>query len=203
MRALYAGLIMLGFSVLVARADPLPQLYDVTGVAAGDRLNIRAAPSAASDIIGALDRDARGIEVVARNPAGTWGQVNAGERAGWVSMRYLAARGVRIDHYNLPDGLGCYGTEPFWSLANTGGALRYQTPDGPARDLPISIAQDSRLADDLRRMIRFAGLDGPGVGFMYPATCTDGMSDRVFGLSISVMLGPDSPMLNGCCSLSR
>lgn len=203
MRALYAALIMLCFSGLVARADPLPQLHDVTGVAAGDVLNIRAAPSASSQIIGAFDRDARGIEVVAQNPAGTWGQVNTGERAGWVSLRYMAARGVMIDHYNLPDGLRCFGTEPFWSLSNAGGALRYRTPETPARDLPIRIAQDNGLVDDLRRMIRFAGPDGPGVAFVYPATCNDGMSDRVFGLSIGAMLGPDSPMLTGCCSLTR
>ncbi len=193
----------LALSPAIAPAQPLPQLHDVTGVAAGDVLNIRATPSASAEIIGTLARDAQGIEVVATNPEGTWGQVNTGETAGWVNLRYMDARGVHIDNFNLPDGLFCYGTEPFWSLQNLGGALHFDTPDTPARDLDLWMAQDSGIAEDLRRMVQFAGIGGPGMAFIYPNACNDGMSDRAFGLSISLMTAPSGPMLSGCCTLSR
>ena len=192
--ALWAGL---------AQAQSLPQLHDVRGVAAGDVLNIRAEPNASASIIGTLARDARGIEVVAANAARTWGQVNTGEASGWVNLRYMAARGVHIDNYNLPVGLSCYGTEPFWSAQNINGALHFETPDAPARDLDIWQAQDSGIPDDLRRMIAMAGIGGPATAFLYPATCNDGMSDRAFGLAISLMPAPGAPLLSGCCTLSR
>ena len=203
MRAVLAIILALGVQLAPLLAQSVPQLYDVTGVAADDVLNIRAAPSAQAQIIGALERDARAVEVVATNPSGTWGQVNTGEAAGWVSLRYMVARGVMLDDQNLPVGLRCFGTEPFWSLIPIDGALRYQTPAEPARDLALWRVQDSAITGDLHRILRFAGLDGPGVAFVYPAACSDGMSDRAYGLSISAMMGLDRPMLSGCCSLTR
>ena len=184
-------------------AQTMPQLYDVQEVSVGDVLNIRAEPSASAELVGTLARDARNVEVVATNPEGTWGQVNTTESSGWVNLRYMAARGVQIDHFNLPDGLFCFGTEPFWSAQNIGGALHYDTPDAPARDMDVWMAQDSGIAGDLRRMVQFAGMGGPGMAFIYPASCNDGMSDRAYGLAISLMTSPDAPMLSGCCTLSR
>lgn len=185
-----------------ASAQSLPQLHEVINVGEGDVLNIRSAPSASAAIIGTLAPDARGVEVVAANEAGTWGQVNHGEGSGWVNLGFLSAVGVHIDNYNLPVGLACYGTEPFWSLSNTDGALRFETPDAPERDMEIWIAQDSGIEGDFRRMIQMAGIGGPAVGFLYPAICNDGMSDRAFGLAISLMTAPDASLLSGCCSLA-
>lgn len=199
-------MVVLAFASVIGTgvaAQPLPALYDVQGVAADDVLNIRTGPSARAQIIGGLAPDARGIEVVARNAAGTWGQINTGEQSGWVSLRYMALRGVHIDHYNLPVGLRCFGTEPFWSLENTGGAWDYRTPDMSREGLEIWIAQDSGISEDLRRMVLFNGLGGPATGFIYPAQCNDGMSDRAYGLAIGVMMSPSAPLLSGCCSLSR
>lgn len=185
-----------------ATAEIFPQLHEVVNVSEGDVLNIRSAPSPSAAIIGTLAPDARGVEVVAANQAGTWGEVNHGEGSGWVNLGFLSAVGVHIDNYNLPVGLACYGTEPFWSLSNTNGALRFETPDAPERDMEIWIAQDSGIEGDFRRMIQMAGIGGPAVGFLYPASCTDGMSDRVFGLAISLMTAPDAALLSGCCSLA-
>jgi len=186
-----------------AQAQPFPQLYDVQDVAASDALNIRAEPSASAAIIGTLAHDARNIEVVEASEAGNWGRVNSGEGAGWVNLRYMTARGVHIDNYNLPDGLFCFGTEPFWSASNIGGAVHYDTPDAPGQDMPVWIAQDSGIADDLRRMVHMGGIGGQATAFIYPASCNDGMSDRAYGLAISLMTAPDAPLRSGCCTLSR
>ncbi len=198
--------LILVFGILgaaAASAQTLPQLYDVQNVASDDVLNIREEASASTAIIGTLSHDARGVEVVAVNDAGTWGQVNTGERAGWVNLRYMAERGVHIDNFNLPEGLACFGTEPFWSLQNIGGAMHFDRIDAAGVDFDLWIAQDSGIAEDLRRMVHMAGIGGPATAFIYPAACNDGMSDRAYGLALSLMTAPDAPMLSGCCTLSR
>ena len=181
-------------------AEPLPQLFDVTGVAADDMLNIRAAPTAQAEVIGTLAPDARGIEVTARDSRGTWGRVNAGEGTGWVFLRYMAARGVNIDNYNLPVGLRCFGTEPFWSLHHDDGDLVYEAMGEEPERFALDIAQDAMLRDDLRRMIR---AEGGVVAYVHSAPdCSDGMSDRLFALGVGLMPGPDAALLTGCCSLA-
>ena len=52
----------------------LPTLFDVSGVSAGDRLNIRDRPSASGAVIGTLAPDATGVEVVAERNG--WAMVN-------------------------------------------------------------------------------------------------------------------------------
>jgi actin-like ATPase involved in cell morphogenesis len=47
--------------------------------------------------------------------AGGWGLVNAGDRSGYVAMRFLAREGGP-DWNALETPLTCLGTEPFWSL---------------------------------------------------------------------------------------
>lgn len=185
-----------------ALADPLPQLHDVTGVAADDVLNIRAEPTARAPAIGGLGPGARGIEVTARDSRGTWGRVNHGETAGWVFLRYLRARGVWIDNYNLPVGLRCFGTEPFWNLTHRDGTLAFEQLGGALRSWEVISAQDTGFPDDLRRMIRAAGTDGVLTAFVYPDDCSDGMSDRRYGLSVALMSDDASPLLTGCCSLA-
>ena len=76
----------------IATQDGWPALHDVTGVSAGDALNIRERPDASSPIIGGLASDAEGVEVIRPNERLTWGLVNVGERTGWVSLLYLERR---------------------------------------------------------------------------------------------------------------
>ena len=64
----------------------------MTGVAANDLLNIRAAPSANAEIIGTLSPRARHIEVVGYDDTGRWAQINTGEISGWAALRFLAYR---------------------------------------------------------------------------------------------------------------
>jgi hypothetical protein len=97
-----------------ATQDGWPAIHDVTGVAADDVLNIRERPDASSPIVGQLAPDAT-VEVIRPNERLTWGLVNAGERTGWVSLRYLQRRPGQWDGA-FPEIASCFGTEPFWSL---------------------------------------------------------------------------------------
>src|SRR6056297_2028202 len=75
-----------------ATVEAWPALYDVAGVSEGDVLNIRAEPSASSEIIGELDPDETAVEVMEMSRDGNWGRVNTDERSGWASLAFLDRR---------------------------------------------------------------------------------------------------------------
>lgn len=187
------------FWPIVALADPLPALFDVTGVAADDMLNVRAQPSGSADKRGALAHNAQNIEVTVLNDAGTWGRINLDESHGWVSMRYLTPHPPNED-YTLPQRLSCFGTEPFWSADFVQGQrVTFSTPEKTFETPGAGLVQTSRSRPD-RYVLGF----GNNVAMLrQDATCSDGMSDRLFGLAIDVQVvhGGDTALYSGCCSV--
>src|SRR5690606_31918085 len=98
------------------------ELLMVTGVGAHDVLNLRAAPSAASQILDRIPPDAIGLRTTgATEQTGStlWREVVWRGTTGWVAGRYVT-----------PERLSCAGTEPFWSLSLAGGAAIFGTPQG-------------------------------------------------------------------------
>jgi uncharacterized membrane protein len=181
-----------------AAAQDLPALYEVTGVAADDVLNVRAAPDAGSEALGALAPDATDVEVVALSADRGWGQVNlSGEASGWASMRFLSPQeGPPWWEASVP--LSCLGTEPFWSLGIEGESARWVTPE----ESPAPWAIDERTTTIGVPGILGLALEN-GFGVIRPAECSDGMSDRAFGLQIDLFLheGQGLTGYTGCCSL--
>jgi uncharacterized membrane protein len=187
-----------------------PGLYDVDNVASNDVLNIRAQPSAQSEIIGVLRYNQQGIEVVATTPDGRWGLVNHQEQSGWVALRFLreslAWSGVP------PGGLICSGTEPFWSAEFF--------PSGPAQvDLsPMGLFETTILYNSYwseqpmnrsgatSAFVMGAEASTSGIrssGIIRTELCSDGMSDRYFGFSIDMILtGTARAAVSGCCAIS-
>ena len=181
----------------------LPTLFDVQGVAQGDVLNIRQSPDAASEIIGTLARDAKGIEVVGQDPSGKWGQVNAGESAGWVAMRFLAYRTDVWEPGKLPAGLSCGGTEPFWSFQLHDGALIWQQPDHKAMLSGVQV-MDTGAFRDPRRGLFVEDDHELLTAAITPAQCSDGMSDMAYGLETTVIRQTRDAapvMYSGCCRI--
>jgi uncharacterized membrane protein len=204
-----AGLLLVLVATLVppARAAPgvaLPALFSVRGVAPGDVLNVRAEPNASAEIVGALTADATGIEVVGLDPTGRWARVNAAERSGWAATRYLAAGPGLWEAGGLPAGLRCFGTEPFWSLAPDGDAAVFATPEAPDRALRLASVLDTGAPADPRRALIAEGDDLRLTASIVPAVCSDGMSDRAYGLAAAVILegGGTPALLAGCCSVA-
>lgn len=189
----------------IAAAQALPALYDVIGVAADDVLNIRAAPSASASIIGGLAQTATGVEVVAFSADGKWAQVNTHEASGWSSLRFLRPQG-RPDWFALRSDLRCFGTEPFWSfyLDAAQETVHLNTPDeeGPEQDI-LSHWLGSRWQPVAA--MQFASDGGGGMAVLRAQACSDGMSDRAFGLTLDLFLQKSSTgpaaSLHGCCSL--
>lgn len=175
----------------------LPTLFDVTGVAAGDVLNIRREADAASEVIATLSPDATRIEVVEERRG--WGRVNAGEGSGWVSMRYLAYRTDVWKAGALPDSFRCFGTEPFWSVRAEGDELVLGGIDMPDQHFPVRAVLDTGVFRSPERAVAAQGL----VLVATPQICSDGMSDRLFGLRATVVGNGKQPlMLSGCCMIA-
>jgi hypothetical protein len=59
----------------------------VTGVEAGDVLDVRAEPTTDAADVGTLAPHARGLEVRRGEPDGELGEANAGEGSGWAALR--------------------------------------------------------------------------------------------------------------------
>lgn len=189
----------LALLALPAHATPeyiLPTLFDVTDVDAGDVLNIRAEPSARAAIIGRLAPDRSHVEVVEERSG--WGRVNAGEASGWVSMRYLAYRSDVWEPGKLPASFACHGTEPFWGLTVRQSQAVLDGPEMDTTPRPLTAVLTGGLFRDPARAILAEGLTASVV----PQPCSDGMSDRLYGLRASVILTGDRPrLLQGCCSI--
>lgn len=199
---------------------PLPALHDVTGVAAGGTLPLRAGPRPAGEAVGALPADARGVEVLAVEPGpmGTrWARVALPEGDAWVEARFLARREDEGDW--LPP-VACIGTEPFWTFELGAGEIAGLAFPG-AKAAPVFVTRRTRSANDPRSHGLTARWDGPegdpatfGItgapvaGVLRRAACSDGMSDRPYGIAIDLLLGTlgpdgraDTAHLGGCCRL--
>ena len=81
---------------LTAPAAPtpaaVPVLYEVTGIAAGDTLNVRSGPGANNEVIARLPNGYRDIQIIGApvlNGTTPWVQIKFGERTGWVTRPYL------------------------------------------------------------------------------------------------------------------
>lgn len=183
----------------LAAAQEFPALYDVAGVAADDVLNVRAAPDASAEIVGTLAPDARNVEVVAPGPDRDWGRVNAGERSGWASLAYLARQGGQPAGEPITS-FHCAGTEPFWSFDVTAGEGRFATPEGPGETTAL---EDPVMANGRTDSWALRGLSGGLTAIVTRQLCSDGMSDRAYGLSLDLILS-DGGMsyYSGCCELS-
>lgn len=186
---------------VAAMGQSLPSRFDVSGVAAGDGLNVRAAPTTAAPVIATLPSDAEGIEVVAKDPTGAWGAVNAGEGAGWVALRFMREEPGVWRTGGLPENLRCFGTEPFWSLIPEGSSARLETPEASTTFALTALDLGGR--GDPRRALLLSGKGAEATATITPEACSDGMSDRRFGLETLVVLteGGSPRLLSGCCTV--
>jgi uncharacterized membrane protein len=191
--------LILALIPMALRAEVFPALHDVTGVAADDVLNIRAAASADAPVIGTIAPDATGVEVVAVRDG--WAVVNTGEGSGYAALRFLS-RADDPDWPTLEVPLTCLGTEPFWSLQIDPGLAetRFQTPEDEA---PLS-APITRSWPGLPWSQAAAVALPEGIAVLTPAECSDGMSEQSFGIAADLFLaGAERSRLSGCCRLTQ
>jgi uncharacterized membrane protein len=177
-------------------SDPynFPQRFAVTDVAAGDALNIRAAPSSDAPILETLAPDATGVEVIDVSDDGAWALIPLREGMGWASTRYLAAEDLEAGLTEIPFPLRCVGTEPFWGVDLHADGATYDMSDEGKRDLrPIgqALTYDGFVLayDDNGQTRDFTVLR---------RECTDGMSDRAYGFAV-INWNRGDEVWSGCC----
>ena len=184
-------------------AQQLPALYDVSGVQQNDTLNVRSGPSTSFDVIAKLAPNDTGIEVVDTNADGDWGLIILDEGSGWVALRYLARQANQPDD-GLPRYLNCAGTEPFWGFfMGLDRKAKFTRLDETVPFENVHAVQSSNRTD---RHALFA--DGGEVvitAMVGRDQCSDGMSDRIYGLGIDLLVTDQAEVtvFSGCCSVAR
>ena len=202
MRLAAAFALILSAAAPAAAQTVLPTLFDVTGVRPDDVLNVRAMPDASSSVLSELPHDAKGVEVV--DTRAGWARVNTFARSGWVNLRYLQERPGVWKRGEVPATLNCLGTEPFWSLRQVGANIVYETPQ-MSRPLQRRAVVDNPHQRSPARSIVAGDDTGRLTMVLHPGLCTDGMSDRFFGLTATLLFegaGQASKMENGCCRIT-
>jgi uncharacterized membrane protein len=184
-----------------ASAQVLPALFDVTGVAAGDVLNIRNAPNAAGDIIGSFPADATGVEVVDLSDDGKWGSVGVADESGWVAMQFLQVQQIIPGTFPAPQR--CIGTEPFWSMNVSENEATLMGPDlGTLGNLILSV--DRKVETDRVYIAGLTNADGQRTVVFSRELCFDGMSERLYGIGVAILsdVGSERDVLVGCCVMT-
>lgn len=181
-----------------------PGYFRVTGVAADDTLNVRAAPDASSADIGDLPHDARGVEVAGTDASGKWGRITWQEGDGWIAMRFLTDDPQPgIADTALPQGLLCAGTEPFWSMRYSAGGGVYSDASGNAHSLGLNAAHTPQARGPFPVVMSHRGASAASMAFVEPMDCSDGMSDRTYPWRVLLLLSDagGQRLLDGCCQL--
>lgn len=178
----------------------LPKIYQVTGVAQDDVLNVREAATHKSESLGALASDAL-VEVTAVTADGKWARIIHYEQDGWVSTRYLEIINGKVND-DIPTVMICIGTEPFWSLGFSAygdeAKLEFQDMDRDPREWTAA-----RISTPTNRGARsFSAVESDVVAVFSRHACSDDMSDRTYGMVVDLLfLGEQQGYLQGCCQM--
>ncbi len=199
----FLTIFMLGFLAAPVAGETFPALFDVSGVAAGDQLNIRGGPTVSTSIIGGLAPDAKSIEVTALSETRRWGRINTGEGTGWIALRYLA-RQSEHGWREAEAPLRCFGTEPFWSMPIflPTHRIEFHEPGEGGFELVADAGTLPTTAFPPTLAVPFSGMREGMVVIRENAACSDGMSDRLYGLEAQVYWRGDTHGLSGCCTLA-
>jgi uncharacterized membrane protein len=82
-------------AALAASAGATVVQYEVRGVKANDKLNVRAAPTHTARILGRIPPNGREIEIIARG-RGQWVKISYGRLQGYVNRTFLARSKPRL-----------------------------------------------------------------------------------------------------------
>jgi uncharacterized membrane protein len=201
------------------RDEPIGSLR-VTGVAAGDVLNIRSRPDGDSEVIGSIPPNATGIEGLAPPDAvgqPKWQKVRFGNTIGWVNARFVEANGG-INHSrpaqpaaatappntaSALSNLACFGNEPYWMIefGIDGSATCTETCEGPPGLRVSGLETSPRGEPELFDIVTAKGTTYLRAVMKRTDQCSDGMSDARHPYMFSAVGDPGE--LTGCCRVKK
>ncbi|VAW23038.1 hypothetical protein MNBD_ALPHA12-1786 [hydrothermal vent metagenome] len=190
------------FAALAQENIVQPAYYRVAGVAANDVLNIRQTASAGSPVVGSLAPGAFPVEVIKTSDG--WGYVASSEGMGWVSLHFLQQISfAKFAQTNLPEGLNCGGTEPFWSLVMAGDKIAYSALGQANSTYSLVESGVAQNSGGTTSFVIGQNNGRPLTGIVSNQICSDGMSDIDYGRRIDLLIsGPGgTSAFSGCCNV--
>ena len=184
----------------------IPQLHKLVGLQAGDHLNIRRQPTAASEDLGDIAADAGAVDIIDIDESGSWGKIVWQDSNAWVSLKYLEVdNSGYLQSARVPVGLQCVGTEPFWNyrvLSESSAALELpDRGDPPELILDMTIPSSNRVNYPVALLAASQFLSTTSL--LRDGLCFDGMSDREYGWTVDILFyqKDQQMLLSGCCHL--
>lgn len=189
MRMILTGALVLCASLAAANG---PGLYTLNQDASRA---LRENPRATSALIDRLPDEVTTVEVTGLSENGDWARILHLEGNAWMPLEALTAMNVTGGPFENP--LFCAGTEPFWSLKTQGDTLILEEMGAPAE----TFSDLTTMTSANTTTHHVAQSEGLTV-LLRGAECSDGMSDRTYGLATDIILPrSDAGLLSGCCTL--
>lgn len=181
--------------------------YRVTGVAAGDVLNLRMWAGPDGEIVGTLAPDAADVVLTGESSEfeGTvwWGVAMEGGKTGWANARYLSRIEDPVEPGPFP--MACGGTEPFWGVTVRDGKAEFTSPETePGSVTYAAEAWTIASARLYERATRLTAAEGTGflAVQMVDSYCSDGMSESSYPYD-GLLMTPAGTLYEGCCHRIR
>ncbi|OQX15062.1 MAG: hypothetical protein BWK73_07730 [Thiothrix lacustris] len=213
----------LALALSVSSVQAANDVYVVTGVTAGEFLNMRANAGTGNSVVGRIPYNGQGIVTTGEEKkigSTVWAKIYWNGVGGWVSKRYLLSEDqaastppapvVTVPPVKVPSNitpppakaagnvLVCSGTEPFWSIEVTDANLNVNMMDGPRYSVPVTFRQTSANNATIAVIAGVAGTNNTQAFMQKVDSCSDGMSDANYPYSITAVLN-NQRVLSGCC----
>ena len=178
---------------------PLPAIFSVSNVPAGDVFNIRSEPHSNAQIIHMV---ANGIPITVLGMAsGNWAKVKIQDTIGFAHMNFMTRGGGTTTPTGLQLGIECLGTEPFWHMSIATDSSVTYTTNGQTT---APVALQSATPSTSQTGYPYGFMATPFSGQIDMQICSDGMSDDTYPMSATINAFNEfgAPMVAlGCCRL--
>jgi uncharacterized membrane protein len=122
-----------------------------------------------------------------------WANVGSDGKPVFASIERIYTEGPGCDEKDLTNLVWqARGNEPFWSLTATPQGVNFERPDVPA----VALDYAPMVVDGDKRTYTGKSDAGDVVVVVAPGTCSDGMSDTVYGHTATLTVGTET--LKGC-----
>lgn len=170
----------------------VPYLAEVSGLSAGDHLNVRYEPTHRSDDLGDLNAGTV-VEVLEHDGDDRWARIIWEEGSAYISRRYITELSPEVGKLDLTRNLECLGTEPFWTLRLfKNGNATFKALDGNPLAATLREVRGDFTVDHSKTYL--TDYFSAKVDIMH---CSDGMSDRTYGYGVTTVI--EGRPLTGCC----
>jgi len=176
--------------------------YQVAELEDSNHLNVRAEPTADSADLGDIASNSKPYEVIETDETGKWGKILWLEGSGWVALKYMVPIQVeQLLQTEVPVGLVCAGTEPFWTIELQSQQTAVFTTSEFTNSLSVVAAKPSRNGAGFPVAVELQSEHYSTISVLKRAACADGMSDISYGWTIDTAIQPQLQLLSGCCFL--